>query len=631
MMATFRKIGNTKASKAFMTVLALSFVAWGVGGYLMHTTGAAALTVNGEDIPVTALNQAYKGRIQQIQQLLGGKIPAAQLAQMNIIDLVINELKARVVMRTTAESLGLVASTRNLQDEIMAMRAFTNAEGAFDAAKYRAILAQNNRTPEQFERDLGRDLAVRNLAALVGLPTPAAAIVAPQAALDDATLKLEVATLTPAVVGALPTPSQAQLETFYKENESAYTTQEARDVQVLAIAKADVAKTITIPESRIEEEYKANQAAYNQPETRTVRHILLESKDAADKLAPQIKTVTDIERLAKTESKDPGSAAKGGLLGTIAQKDVVDSFGKVAFSLPVNKLSAPVQSPFGWHLIWVEGITPGHTQTLADVKDKILSQLKDAEADNAMADLTKKVDEKIAGGSTLDEVAQAFGLKVQNHPMLKATEDILTAPEMEAAFATPAGRVASPISTEDGGITYIGVTKIMVSKLPELATVKARVQADWQSAQLQSALQQRGTQLLNALRAPGVNSMVGAIASLKVSGITTATLELKHMDSVPEWLQPQLLNLYPMPVGGTLPAVLREKTATDTLWHVVRLVGRTPATVGADALATATKLYHQRLQSDVEGLVMGALVQQAKVRLNQPRIQQVVGTPATTE
>ncbi len=46
------------------------------------------------------------------------------------------------------------------------------------------------------------------------------------------------------------------------------------------------------------------------------------------------------------------------------------------FSLPVGVISAPVKSPFGYHIIQVESRTPGTTATLANTKDKIADMLR---------------------------------------------------------------------------------------------------------------------------------------------------------------------------------------------------------------------------------------------------------------
>ncbi|QEL57534.1 molecular chaperone SurA [Chromobacterium paludis] len=94
-----------------------------------------------------------------------------------------------------------------------------------------------------------------------------------------------------------------------------------------------------------------------------VRHILIRTNEAvseADAKA-RIEQVRDrilrgakFADMAKLYSED-GSNAKGGDLGWVSPGDLVPEFEKAMVALPVGQLSQPVRSPFGWHLIEVEG------------------------------------------------------------------------------------------------------------------------------------------------------------------------------------------------------------------------------------------------------------------------------------
>ena len=59
----------------------------------------------------------------------------------------------------------------------------------------------------------------------------------------------------------------------------------------------------------------------------------------------------DFATLARQLSQDPGSAARGGLLGWAQRNRFVKEFEDAAFPLQPGQMSAPVLSPFGWHII----------------------------------------------------------------------------------------------------------------------------------------------------------------------------------------------------------------------------------------------------------------------------------------
>jgi peptidyl-prolyl cis-trans isomerase C len=83
------------------------------------------------------------------------------------------------------------------------------------------------------------------------------------------------------------------------------------------------------------------------------RHILVETEDQAKKVEDELKKGADFAELAKKESKDPG-ASDGGDLGFFTKDQMVPEFSAAAFALEPGKISDPVKTQFGWHVIKVE-------------------------------------------------------------------------------------------------------------------------------------------------------------------------------------------------------------------------------------------------------------------------------------
>jgi len=83
------------------------------------------------------------------------------------------------------------------------------------------------------------------------------------------------------------------------------------------------------------------------------RHILVETEDEAKTIKADLDKGADFAELAKKKSKDPG-ASDGGDLGFFTKDQMVPEFSAVAFSLDPGKVSDPVKSQFGWHIIKVE-------------------------------------------------------------------------------------------------------------------------------------------------------------------------------------------------------------------------------------------------------------------------------------
>ncbi len=91
------------------------------------------------------------------------------------------------------------------------------------------------------------------------------------------------------------------------------------------------------------------------------RHILIKTNElvseseARSKLVPlkeRLENKADFAELARVHSED-GSASKGGDLGWLSPGDTVPEFERAMNALKPGEISAPVLTPFGWHLIQV--------------------------------------------------------------------------------------------------------------------------------------------------------------------------------------------------------------------------------------------------------------------------------------
>lgn len=118
------------------------------------------------------------------------------------------------------------------------------------------------------------------------------------------------------------------------------------------------------------------------------RHILVETEDEAKAVAEELKKGADFAELAKKKSKDPG-ASDGGDLGFFTKDQMVPEFSTVAFALDPGKISDPVKSQFGWHIIKVEE----KRNRKAPSFDQVKGQIETYVTRKAQADYVSKLRE----------------------------------------------------------------------------------------------------------------------------------------------------------------------------------------------------------------------------------------------
>ncbi|WP_226644822.1 peptidylprolyl isomerase [Mesobacillus subterraneus] len=127
-----------------------------------------------------------------------------------------------------------------------------------------------------------------------------------------------------------------------------------------------------------EEEVKKRYDEYK-PEIKA-SHILVEDEKTAQEVKKKLDEGAKFEDLAKEYSQDPGSAAQGGDLGFFGPGKMVPEFEEAAYALEVNKISEPVKSQHGYHIIKVT--EKKEKKSYEEMKDELEYELKLAQLDS---------------------------------------------------------------------------------------------------------------------------------------------------------------------------------------------------------------------------------------------------------
>ena len=179
--------------------------------------------------------------------------------------------------------------------------------------------------------------------------------------------------------------------------------------------------------TRAREIYLVDKSKYTVPAQVEISHILFANTrgDAAALAAAKdarakIVAGEDFAALARTLSDDKESKEKGGSLGWHSLAEIEPTFGKAAFALQkVGEISEPVSTPFGWHLIRLDGRRPAKELSFDEAKPQILADLR-----------TQYVSER------RDAALNA----IRNDPAIKANQAAIDALVQRPVAATPGAR-----------------------------------------------------------------------------------------------------------------------------------------------------------------------------------------------
>ncbi len=144
----------------------------------------------------------------------------------------------------------------------------------------------------------------------------------------------------------------------------------------------------SVPETEARALYEERVKSMPAQEEVRARHILVKTEDEAKKVALELAGGADFAEMAKKYSQDRGGQG-GGDLGYFSRGQMVKAFDDVAFSLEKGKISDPVHSEFGWHIIKVEDKRNRQPPSFDEVKDQITASLIQNKLQTTVLDLRK--------------------------------------------------------------------------------------------------------------------------------------------------------------------------------------------------------------------------------------------------
>ncbi len=213
------------------------------------------------------------------------------------------------------------------------------------------------------------------------------------------------------------------------------------DAEIQAFAAKEAA--------RIQKFYEENAARYDQPKKVRARHILARIEgadgDAAKKeieaAIARLQKGEDFAKVAAEVSDDESTKGNGGDLGVISAGQVDAAFAKAALDLEAGKVSEPVQTPSGWHVIKVEEVIPAKTIPLADVRNDIAREL--LAGDRAAALVQGRAEAALAAARSGKALTELYP---QPKPAVEAAEGRPAMPEVKASL-TLNGRPVAAVET----------------------------------------------------------------------------------------------------------------------------------------------------------------------------------------
>ena len=528
----------------FMLVLIFpSFVFFGIQGYNSFMGSENALAkVDGSPITQQEYDQAQRDRIERLKQQFGQefdpRLLETQEARASILDgIVLNR-----ALTSEANKSNIIITTDQLRQVLANVPGFQEG-GKFDYDKYKAYVASQGMTEPMFEQRVREDLRKQ---ALVQSVVESAMVPKTVAARIDNMLReqREVRELRFTIEQFMPKVkvTDEQVAQFYEKNKALFETPESAKVEYVVLSPETIGAGNTVPEGEVRAYYEQNKARYGTDEQRRASHILITpeggdkaaAKKKAEQLLAQVKAKPgDFEKLAKENSKDPGSAAQGGDLGFFGKGMMVKPFEEAVLKLKPGEISDVVESDFGFHIIKLTEIKPADVKPFEQVKGEIERDLKTQAAQKEFAKAADQFTNLVyEQADSLQPAADALKLKVQKVDALtrRGLPPYINARVVDALFsedALKAKRNTQALEVGTNTLVSARVVEYKPAAVKPLDEVKGQVRQLVERNEAARLAKEAGEARLAELRKQGGDAGFGparTVSRSKADGLTPSAL-----------------------------------------------------------------------------------------------------------
>lgn len=486
---------------------------------LVRNPGNVVARVDGEPIYAEEYVNALQQQSDYYRNMSGGDLPEDFLQQIQIEQIVLDQLVRERLMVAAARDQGLTVTPQEIRDWLMRYDVFRGIDGRWIGHEaYLRTLRNSGLDVEDFEQQVAQDALVSKFTELVS-----SGVTVSEAEVQDAyqrrneQVRFDFFVVRPedyeAEVAAAV--SDADVRERFEAEPTAYRLPEQRRISYAILETDAVRAEVDVSEDELRQEYEARIDEFTVPEQVQARHILFrlppdpdeatveEIRAEAESVLEEIRAGADFAELARANSDDSPTASAGGDLGWFGRGRMTPEFEEVAFALEVGETSDLVETPFGFHIIRVEGHRPEQVRSFEEVHGQIERQLA---AERAREEVERRAEElrrAVLRRRELEEVAEEFGLEVRESPLFTRAEGVpdMSSPELASqAFNLGRGRVAEPVEGARGYVIF-RVDEIVEAHVPSFEDVQDQVRADLVEVRARERAAERAAELGERLEA----------------------------------------------------------------------------------------------------------------------------------
>lgn len=583
------KKGFSFSKTAVWALMALLILGLGGFGAINLSGNLRSIgSVGDKSISVDQYARQLQQEIRAIEAQTGESLPFARAQEMGLDRAVLQRIVRNRALDHEADEMGISIGDATLRDEIVAISAFQGIDGNFDREGYRFALQQSGMSEAEFEKSIreeaARGLLQRAILGGVSMPDTYARTLVDYVAEERSFTwaRLSADDLDTPVAE----PTEEELQAYYDANTDDFMLPASKSITYAWLRPEDLLDEVEVPEEELRAEYDARSDEYDQPERRLVERLVFANEEAATQAAAALEVDgTTFEALVE----ERGLALADVDMGDVAKSDL-DAAGDAVFGAQSGDIVGPLPTSLGPALFRVNAVLPAQNVPFEEAREVLEETLAISRATRAVEARAQKIDDRLAGGATLEDLAEETKMNLGTIDWTQESSEGIAAygAFREAAAGLSADAFPQIDQLEDGGVFAMRLDETKPERPEPFEQARDAIKTAWRNAQIVEALTAKAESLTDTLAEADGFEAAGLTPQLG-EGLTRSS----YVDGTPDDFMDQVFDL---DEGGV--AVL---PAGDSV-VVLRLDAVTPAGENDQTQALMDRLSQQLDQALAQGL-----------------------------
>ncbi|MDL2306551.1 SurA N-terminal domain-containing protein [Desulfovibrio sp. OttesenSCG-928-C06] len=425
MLDIIRGKSRSLGVKIIFGLIIIVFVFWGASA--VNTPSNQTLAkVNGE--PVNAMD--FQTEYQRTYEMLRNSPEFSNMdadTREELGQMVLSQMIVKELVRQEADKLGLGISDIELSYIVTRNPEFFGENGKFDPEMYKSRLALVGMTPGYYERMVSAELMTSKLQNYIGSSVNLSRDEARHSFNFEYERRVvDYLLFASDDFSALVTPSDEEITAHYEQYKTAYTVPAMADMDYILFDLRSIGNQLSFSDEELQAYYAERESSFMIPARYRSSHILIsipqdgteanvaEAEAKAQTVLKELGEGKSFAELAKNYSDDAQSKDNGGDIGWFAQGQAISEYEEAAMAMKNGEISQPVRTPYGLHIIRLDGLEQARQKAFAEVKDELLELKREEESYKLLDKYLVEVEDVIITKPDLKAVAEQYKLPVKN-------------------------------------------------------------------------------------------------------------------------------------------------------------------------------------------------------------------------